>query len=40
MMYNEFDERAEADKGEMEGLKPFIVIVALLFLSFVMDFFL
>ena len=34
---SEFDERAEDDKGELEGLKPFIVIVALLFLSFVLD---
>lgn len=28
------------EEGELEGLKPFLVIVALLILSFVMDFFL
>lgn len=38
-MYSEFDERADIERGELEGLKPFLVIVALLFLSFVMDFF-
>lgn len=31
---------SDPEQGELEGLKPFLVIVALLFLSFVMDFFL
>ena len=30
---------SEPDKGELEGLEPFIVIVALIAVAFLMDFF-
>lgn len=36
-MYNEFDERAEEENGELEGLEPFIFLVVLLAVAFVMD---
>lgn len=35
--FEEYDERADIERGELEGLKPFIVVVALLVLSFVLD---
>lgn len=36
-MYNEFDERAEEEKGELEGLAPFLFVVALLTVAFILD---
>lgn len=34
-MYNEFDERADIERGELEGLAPFFVLCFLLFIAFV-----
>lgn len=36
-MYNDFDERAETENGELEGLAPFLFVVALLAVAFVLD---
>lgn len=32
-MYNEFDERADIERGELEGCAPFVFVVALLAVS-------
>lgn len=35
--FEEYDERADIERGELEGLVPFLFVVALLVVSFVLD---
>lgn len=34
--YHEFDERAEVEKGDVQGITPFLIMCAILFIAFIL----